>query len=115
MTEQTKKSTSDTFIPIARAWGQPNPSSPTAKQQCHNSNTTISRWLSEPQREQPWNAVGSVPARPFGPGTGENGVEGSEDIKKDSEHATRGRTSSANVDVLCYFCEAVGERWHADK
>ena len=29
-------------------------------------------------------AVGSVPARPFGPGTAENGVEGSEDIKKDS-------------------------------
>ena len=93
----TKNFSSDMFIPISRSWGQPctNSSTSTATQQPHNSYSTTSRWLSDPQRQQPWNAIGSVPARPFGPGAAENVARGKKDKQKDSERATRGSAFSA--------------------
>ena len=53
----------------------------------------MSSWLSEPQRERPWNAIGGVPARPVGPRTAENLQR--KDNEKGSEHATRGSASNA--------------------
>ena len=92
-----KNFSSDKFIPVSRSWGQPctNPSTSTATQQTHKSYTTTSTWLSDPQREQPWNAIGSVPARPFGPGAAENVAKEKKEKKKDSARATRGSAFSA--------------------
>ncbi len=92
-----KNFSSELFIPISRSWGQPcsNSSTSAAMQQPHNGYSTTSTWLSDPQRQQPWNAIGSVPARPFGPGGAENVAKAKKDKKKDSERATRGSAFSA--------------------
>ncbi|KAL2038209.1 hypothetical protein N7G274_009157 [Stereocaulon virgatum] len=90
-----KKSSSDTFIPIARSWSQPcaYPSAPTATERRHDCYTSESRWLFEPQRKQPWNAIGSVQARPFCPGFAEHVVKEKNGQTKDSKRATRGSAS----------------------
>ena len=54
----------------------------------------MSRWIFEPQYEQPWNAIGSVPALPVGPGTAEKVAKENKDKEKDSVHATKGSGSS---------------------
>ena len=50
----------------------------------------MSRWLSEPQREQPWNGIGSVRAPSWSAGNSGNATRGKTDQKQDSGRATRG-------------------------
>ena len=90
------RKTADGLIPIDRSWGQPRPKPtlPTATQQLDKDKSPMSRWLSEPQREQPWNAIGRVRAPSFGAGTASNATMGRGDQKQDSERANRGSTAS---------------------
>ena len=95
----SRKSSFATFVPISRSWDRSstsstNPSTGNATGQLQNRYTTMSRWLSEPQCEQPWDAVGSVPALPAGSGTAENVAKEKKNEKKHSACATRGSASS---------------------
>lgn len=54
----------------------------------------MSRWVSEPPCEQPWNAIGSVTTLPVGSDTAEKVAKEYKDKGKDSVHATKGSASS---------------------
>ena len=92
----SRESSLNTFVPITRSWNQSstNPSKDNENGQLQNRYTTMSRWLSEPQCEQPWNAIGSVPTLPVGLGTAEKVAKEKKDKKKHSACATRGSASS---------------------
>ncbi|KAM0794309.1 hypothetical protein BDR22DRAFT_827022 [Usnea florida] len=92
----SRKSSLTTFVPITRSWNQSstNPSTDNAIGQLQNRYTTTSRWLSERQCEQPWNAIDSVPAMPVGLGTGEKSAKKKKNEKTHSACATRGSASS---------------------
>ena len=53
----------------------------------------MSRWVSEPQSEQPWNAIGSVPTLPVGSDTAEKVPKENKDEGGNSVHATKGSAS----------------------
>ena len=94
--DPSKKTSADGWIPIDRSWGQARtkPTLPTATQQLDKDKSPMSSWLSEPQQEQPWNAIGSVRAPSFGAGTASNATMERGDQKQDSERANRGSTAS---------------------
>ena len=57
----------------------------------------MSRWVSEPQCKQPWNAIGGVPALPVGSGPVKDVAEEYKEKDKDSVHATNGGASSERL------------------
>ena len=66
-----------------------------AKQQPDKDDTPISRWLSEPQREEPWNAISGVGAPSFSASSSKNTLKEKNDKKQDSVRATSGSTTGA--------------------
>ena len=66
-----------------------------AKRQPDKDDTPMSRWLSEPQREEPWNAISGVRASSFSASTTENTLRGKHDNKRDSERTTSGSRTGA--------------------
>ena len=93
---QSSESPSAISIPIARSWNQPctKPSAYKESNQPQNRFTAMSRWVFEPPCEQPWNAIGSVPALPVGSGTAELLRKGDKYRGKDSVYAIKGSASS---------------------
>ena len=60
----------------------------------------MSRWLAEPQREGPWNGIGSL--RVISSGASATAEDGKTKLEQDSEHATKGSTVDAHWEVSLF-------------
>ena len=95
--EKRNKASDDGFLPITRPWGRPdgNSATTTAAKKVDKNSTPMSRWLSQPQREQPWTNIDSVLISSPSRKVPVNATKERSVGEKDSAGATRGSTAGS--------------------